>query len=374
MAKNFTLLIIFILSINLSYSQWYYKNFSFDGINRQYRIYVPSNYNASNPASLVMTLHGMGDNMTNFSTIGMNNIADTANIIVVVPQALSDPNAGTTWNSGAGYMGYFPNSGTNDVGFLNALLDTVQSNYAINQERVYSCGFSMGGYMTQRLACELTNRFTAVASVAGTIGQNITNCNSSKALPVAHFHGTADGTVPYTNNNLGIDVDSLISIWINRNNCSLTPIQTTFPDLATDGYTIDHFIYPNGEQGSEVELFKVNGANHVWLTYGNDIDYAIEIWKFFNKHKSMTTAGNEDISIEEYIEIYPNPVSEHMTLKSSDYKTCYFDIIDMNGKTLKTGQFTYETKIEISELKSGLYFLSFSSDKGIIKRQKFVIK
>ena len=174
--------------------------------------------------------------------------------------------------------------------------------------------------------------------------------------------------------NLGIDVDSLISIWINRNNCSLTPIQTTFPDLATDGYTIDHFIYPNGEQGSEVELFKVNGANHVWLTYGNDIDYAIEIWKFFNKHKSMTTAGNEDISIEEYIEIYPNPVSEHMTLKSSDYKTCYFDIIDMNGKTLKTGQFTYETKIEISELKSGLYFLSFSSDKGIIKRQKFVIK
>ena len=102
MIKLYTLIIIFTYSINIVYSQWLNKNFSFDGINRQYRIYIPLNYNASNPPSLVMTLHGMGDNMTNFSTIGMNNIADTANIIVLVPQALSDPNAGTTWNSGAG--------------------------------------------------------------------------------------------------------------------------------------------------------------------------------------------------------------------------------------------------------------------------------
>ena len=85
MIKNLTLLIVLIISVNQSYSQWTNKNFSFDGINRQYRIYVPSNYNASNPVSLVMTLHGMGDNMTNFSTIGMNYVADTANVIVIVP-------------------------------------------------------------------------------------------------------------------------------------------------------------------------------------------------------------------------------------------------------------------------------------------------
>ncbi len=374
MIKFFTFLIISICSANLSYSQWTNKNFSFDGINRQYRIYVPSNYNVSNPASLVMTLHGMGDNMTNFSTIGMNNVADTANVIVIVPQALSDPNAGTTWNSGAGYMGYFPNSGTNDVGFLNALLDTVQSNYAINQERVYCCGFSMGGFMTQRLACELANRFTAVASVAGTIGQNITTCNSSKVLPVAHFHGTSDGTVPYSNNSLGIDVDSLVSIWINRDNCSLSPIQTTFPDIAADGYTIDHFIYPNGEQGTEVELFKVIGANHVWLTYGNDINYTIEIWKFFNKHKTMTIAGNIELTLENNIEIFPNPVNDKMTLKSNNNLKNYYEIIDMNGKTISSGEFISEKSIATSEFKTGIYILNTScSEKGLVKRQKFVI-
>jgi polyhydroxybutyrate depolymerase len=373
MIKLYTIIIIFTYSINLVYSQWSNKNFSFDGINRQYRIYIPLNYNSSNPPSLVMTLHGMGDNITNFSMIGMNYVADTANVIVIVPQALSDPNAGTTWNSGAGYMGYFPNSGTNDVGFLNALLDTVQSDYVINQERVYCCGFSMGGFMTQRLACELANRFTAVASVAGTIGQNISTCNSSKVIPVAHFHGTSDGTVPYTNNNLGIDVDSLVKIWINRDICSTTPSQTTYPDIAADGYTIDHFIYPDGEQGTEVELFKVNGANHVWLTYGNDINYTVEIWKFFNKHKSMISAGNKEPYFEDNYEIFPNPVTESMIIKSNQYNTSYFEIIDMNGKTLSTGKFMLETTIATSEFKSGIYILSIKSENGYYKKQKIVV-
>ena len=136
MIKFIAVIIVLSYSNNIVYSQWSNKNISFDGINRQYRIYIPLNYNSTNPASLVMTLHGMGDNMINFSSIGMNNIADTANIIVIVPQALSDPTAGSTWNSGVGYMGYYPNSGTNDIGFLNALLDTVQTNFTINHERV----------------------------------------------------------------------------------------------------------------------------------------------------------------------------------------------------------------------------------------------
>jgi polyhydroxybutyrate depolymerase len=373
MIKHVTLTFAVFFSIFFSHSQWSNKNFSFGGTNRQYRIYIPLIYNTTNPASLVLTLHGMGDNMTNFSTIGMNLVADTANVIIVVPQALSDPNAGTTWNSGAGYMGYFPNSGTNDVGFLNALLDTIQSNYSINQERVYCCGFSMGSFMTQRLACELANRFTAVASVAGTLGQNITSCNSSKVIPVAHFHGTSDGTVPYSNNNLGIDVDSLINIWINRDNCSLTPIQNTFPDIAADGYTVDHFVYPNGEQGTEIELFKVNGANHVWLTYGNDIDYTVEIWKFFNKHKTMTIASTEELSSNGNIEVYPNPVNEILTIKSNHHQTILYEIFDMNGKSFSNGHFTFEKSIDITEIRPGLYILSTSTENGNIKRQKIVI-
>ena len=88
-----------LLSSVSAFAGWENKGFSFEGVNRTYRVYTPANYNTSNPASVVLTLHGLGDNMTNFSGIGFNNVADTANIIVVVPQAVADPMFGTAWNS-----------------------------------------------------------------------------------------------------------------------------------------------------------------------------------------------------------------------------------------------------------------------------------
>lgn len=356
------------------FSQWSNKSFTYDGSTRQYRVYLPSNYNQSSPASMVMTLHGMGDNMTNFSTIGMNFIADTANIIVVVPQALSDPYAGTTWNSGAGYMGYFPNSSVNDIGFLNSLLDTIQNNYSINANRVYCLGFSMGGFMTQRLACELTGRFTAVASVAGTIGQNINSCAPSKSIPLAHFHGTLDQTVGYTSNQYGINVDSLINMWVGLNSCDTSGLSSTFPDIASDGYTVDHFIYPNGNEGSEVELFRVNGANHVWLTYGNDIDYSVEIWNFFNKHKISLTAGLKTFNLSNTIQIFPNPTSEKLFVKIQENMNFDYIITQQNGKILLSGYTDVEHPIEINSLSKGIYFISCNSKDNKRYVQKFVIE
>ena len=117
------LALIFLACATASFGQWSNKTMSFGGTTRSYRLYVSPNYNASNPASIVMTLHGLGDNMTNFSNLGFAQIGDTANIIVICPQAVSDPLAGTAWNSGAGMMGYYPNSSVNDIGFLNALVE-----------------------------------------------------------------------------------------------------------------------------------------------------------------------------------------------------------------------------------------------------------
>lgn len=362
MKKITTLCLTFVLSLSL-FSQWQNKSFSFDGSNRQYRVYVPANYNVSNPASIVMTLHGMGDNMTNFSSIGMHLIADTANIIVVVPQALSDQYAGTTWNSGAGYMGYYPNSGVDDVGFLNALLDTVQANYSINEDRIYCCGFSMGGFMTQRLGCELTNRFTAIASVSGTIGNGISSCNPSKVLPVAHFHGTADQTVTYANGDYGIGADSLIHLWLGVNNCSLSPAMVTFPDLMNDGYTIDHYTYADGDQGTAVELFKVNGADHIWLTNANDINYTIEIWNFFNRHQTATV-GTKEIENTISISLFPNPATTEVELTNPSSIFDEYSIFTSSGTKITSENLPENNRISVEKLTKGVYFIQLTGQTG----------
>lgn len=384
MKSKILLFVLFLVTTSYwSNAQWSNKSFTFQTKVRSYRVYIPSIYNASNPASLVITLHGLGDNMTNFSGIGMNLIADTANIIVVVPLAIDDPTMAmyygtgnaTAWNSGAGFQGYYPNSAVNDVAFLNALMDTAQANYSINPSHIYICGFSMGGFMTERMACESNTRVAAFASVAGTIGIGLTSCNPGRPVPLAHFHGTGDQTVSYTANTYGINTDSLIHFWILNNSCDITATSSTFPDLVADGFTVDHYIYPNGDQGSEVELFKANGADHQWLyPPANDISYTIEIWKFFRKHElpaNMITP----ISNNQNVNIYPNPAKDFIQVtlpQSCSGKTYNIELINIYGQNVLSKTFSgldYILSINNKEIKSGIYFLKITgNDINISKK------
>lgn len=367
---------LLVLSLSSS-AQWSNKGFTFQGNARQYRVYKSPNYNASNPASLVLTLHGLGDNMTNFSGIGMNTVADTANIIVVVPQAMTDALAGTAWNSGAGMSGYFPNSSINDVAFMSALIDTIKNNYVINANRVYACGFSMGGFMTERLAIALNNKITAFASVSGTFGTGLSSYNPNKKISIAHFHGTADGTVPFAGNASGISADSLVKFWVNNDQCNTTPVHTALPNTKNDGYTVDHYKYINGLNNSEVEFFKVTGADHVWLTAANDISYTVEIWKFFNKHKTLTTTGINDIESKIEMTISPNPTTNKISIKSSDnVKNCTIKIYNTIGQQLFKQEWSgEETTISLknSGLVNGTYYLEFTNDSKTLTKKIVLI-
>lgn len=329
--KQLLLSLSWVLLAVPAFSQWQNNSFTHQSSNRQYRVYVPAGYNASNPASLVLTLHGLGDNMSNFSGIGMNLVADTANIIVVVPQALNDPLLGSSaWNSGAAYMGYTVNSGIDDVSFLSALIDTVSAHYSIDPQKVFSCGFSMGGFMTQRLALQLNNKVKAFASVAGTFGDGILPAgNPGRPVSIAHFHGTADGTIAYTGNAYGNDAQELLDFWVDNNNCSASPAITTLPDIASDGYTVEHWVYDGGDNSTVVEHFRVNGANHVWLTPSNDIFYTTEIWKFFNRYMETLSAEEQEANAPV---IFPNPATDKIGItlpvnaKDGDYTATLTDI------------------------------------------------
>lgn len=376
------LLLFLALSIIISVTvkaQWINKSFTFQTKLRQYRIYKPAIYNAANPASLVLTLHGLGDNMTNFSTIGMNYVADTANIIVIVPQAYTDPFAGAAWNSGAGSSGYFPNATINDMAFLNALIDTAIANYAIDQSRIYICGFSMGGFMTERMACESNTRIAAFASVAGTIGIGLTQCNPGRAIPIAHFHGTADGTVSYSANTYGINTDSLINFWVDNNLCNTTPTTSTFPDLVADGLTIDHYVYPNGQQNSIVELFKANGADHQWLyPPANDISYTIEIWKFFRRY-TLSTSNVIPVTNNQNINVYPSPAKDliNISLPQSCIDNNYnIKLINIYGHVVISKTFAgneYSLLLNNKAVKNGIYFLKINGD-GVNYSKKVLIE
>lgn len=255
-----------------------------NGLKRYYRQYIPASYRRDAAVPLVIALHGIGDTITNFSANGLEYYADTANFILAIPQAMTDPRSGaSTWNSGARFLGSILNEGIDDVGFLNYLMDTLSWRYNIDPERIYVCGFSMGGFMSYRLACEIGHRIAAIASVAGTVGDTL-DCHPRRAVPILQMHGIADSTVAYATNAYGISTTPTLKYFARANHCGRWPDTLHLPDLTNDGYTVDRIVWHDCKQNFGIEQFMVFGAGHVWLTNANDVDYTAEIWRFFRRY------------------------------------------------------------------------------------------
>jgi len=367
---SFTLLFTLItasFTAQLTTNSW-----NFGGLNRQYLTYVPASYNGTTPVPVVFCLHGLGDNMNNFYNIGMKFVADTANFIVVVPQAIVDPLAqASAWNSGASYLGYTLNGGVNDIGFINAIIDTLINNYNIDQRRVYSCGFSMGGFMTNRLGCQLSHRIAAIASVAGTIGGAVT-CNPGRTVPACHFHGTLDSTVYYEGNLYGNDAEELVAFWANNNGCNASPTITSLPDIAADDLLITHWEYTSCTNNATVEFYKVDSAEHVWLTPANDIFYTTEIWKFFMKHTHSEFVGIEsNENLNSAISVYPNPSNGEVFITTENsFSNATVTVFDAMGKMILTQNLTSNnTKIDLCNYENGIYFIQLNTTEGKITKK-----
>ncbi|MCX7861874.1 MAG: T9SS type A sorting domain-containing protein [Bacteroidales bacterium] len=350
------LVFLLIVSYKFSFSQ-VTKFLYFDGILRKYLEFVPSSYSSGQNVPLILCLHGLGDNAANFSSyMAMHFVGDTANFITIYPEA-TPSYLGNAWNSGIYYNGSIINEQINDVGFLLFLIDTIKKQYNIDTNRIYICGYSMGGFMTQRLACEAGNNITAIASVAGTIG-NALNCNPQKPIPVCHFHGTNDNIVPYYNNPFGLDPEELINFWKNINHSDGTVIFNTMPDIANDSIIVETYLYPC-PQSNDVLFYKAIGPNaqHQWFFLpAFDISYTFEIWRFFRQYNSVTSYTNTFEKINQ-THVYPNPASDYLFFGNYLSENIQkIELYDANGDKI-FHVVNPPNKVSISFLPSGYYFV-----------------
>lgn len=361
------LLFILILtsSLPLARAQSLFKTMTFGDTTRTYRIYIPALYDSSQPVPLVMALHGLGDNANNFQGVGFNHIANAENFIVAYPNALTDPLLGATgWSAGMN-----PLNAIDDVGFLNALIDTIQSEYSIDTNRIYACGFSMGGFMTHKLACESGERLAAIASVAGTLpATSVAICTPSRAMPVLHIHGTSDQTIPYDYGviffvvtNLG--ADSTTHYWELHNACNAAAQHDSFPDTESDGLTFEKFSYSGCADSSEVILIKANGMSHTWpYSPANDIDATEEIWNFFSRHRKVIpedTTGTSVSVAENVFSISPNPASKSISIQTNFTGKTEVMLRNVEGKEVFRHHFTGNTfSMELRDFAAGIYLLT----------------
>ena len=291
MTKKILLIFLFIPLFGIAQQQ-FNQTMIHDGNTREYIVYIPASYDGSTSYPLLFSFHGGGGTSSDFiNTNDMRPIADTAGFIAIYPQAAIDPDDGSfSWLHKA------PTT-HNDIFFIEAIIDTISTQYMIDDNRVYACGYSEGGIFSYELGCRLNNRIAAFSSVSGSMlvdafrdsYYDLGFCSPAHPTAVLLIPGTNDmsphstysGFQPYY-----MSADDITTYWSNYNNTDINPIISQLPNINTsDGSTVERRVWENGDNCVRVEELKVIGGDHDWPgTWGNmDISASVEVWNFVSK-------------------------------------------------------------------------------------------
>jgi len=275
------------------------ETLTFEGVERSYWLHIPAELPEAAP--LVLALHPrFGDGASMAEHTGFNAIADREGFIVAYPDGIDGE-----WNFIRGVAGY-PNP-LDDVAFLTALADTITETYPVDTARVYVAGFSNGGFMAQRIACEAPGPFAAFASVAASgFGGMLDVCLEPETAPAPMLliHGTADDNVPWEGNSVTrgdvtlyvtYPVPNTLAYWAEFNGCQPNSESEEVPTSRLSPGTSVRILRVDCPANASVALVMIQGGGHNWPSptreaysgsglINHDIDASEEIWAFFAAH------------------------------------------------------------------------------------------
>ncbi|GAC1378148.1 MAG: PHB depolymerase family esterase [Acidimicrobiales bacterium] len=224
------------------------------GERRTYLLHRPSTVRPGPPA-LVIVLHGASLTADQTETYyRWDELADREGFAVAYPQGL-----GKAWNAGSCCSGA-PARGTDDVGFVNTVIDDASRRVGADPRRLYLSGVSNGAMLTFRYACEHPGRLAAIGSVAGTL---TASCDHPPVVPLIEIHGLHDRAVPYlpgagtqeSGPALRLPARESIDRWRSADGCH-------DPKVVTTGAV--HVETSVCAPGADVKVITIDGAGHQW--------------------------------------------------------------------------------------------------------------
>jgi polyhydroxybutyrate depolymerase len=184
------------------------------------------------------------------------------NFIVASVNAATYENI-TSWNAGT-CCAPATDALENDVLLTSAIIEAVKKNYDIDSSRVWAAGHSNGGMMAYRLACDLSDKITAIAVVVGSLVD--TSCNPANQVSLLHIHGDLDPLVPVQGGGK-LDTPNIyysVLDYAKANSCNAS---------SSANFTSEEqqFIW-NCPNSSQVQLVNYLANSHEWAEgYSKDI-------------------------------------------------------------------------------------------------------
>jgi polyhydroxybutyrate depolymerase len=232
------------------------------GVKREYVLDVPDSVRARTPAPLLLDFHGWGHSGAGVWRISaFRELATTAGFVTVYPEGLPvQLRLGGTAQSLPGWE-MFTVAGNRDLAFVRALLDDLERRYCIDRARVFSTGFSNGGFFSALLGCALSDRIAAVAPVSG--GPLRVDCAPARGVPILIQHGRQDSLIPIDRARAARDD------WLKVNQCAAATKQA-------DGASCERWTACRA--GAVVEYCEGDYA-HTWPP-----DASARVWTFLLAH------------------------------------------------------------------------------------------
>jgi polyhydroxybutyrate depolymerase len=281
-----------------------YESLTVDGTVRSYRIDQPNQL----PAPLVIILHPntqTPDDMVRRTS--WPAVAKREQFIAIYPEGQN--RAWADFRNGSGRIGPDPPEGTDDVGFLTALIGKLTASGAADPHRIYVTGISNGGAMAMTMVCARAELFAAAASAVFNLNDAFAaNCRPSRPVPLLLMNGTDDPLIPYeggkgTHRFAGPEFWSTgrtFEFWKKINGCADDAPPARVPDRDPDDNSSVTRIEGRCPAGRDIVLYRIDGGGHrfpgwrddsseptlVDALFGpqnHDIDGAETIWEFFRR-------------------------------------------------------------------------------------------
>ena len=250
---------------------------------------LPQTLQEGERVPLLLVLHGFG--VTSgllIAKAGLNQVADQKKFAYLAPEGTRDSLGRPFWNAGKSCCDLDHRS-IDDVKRLRELLEANLDHASIDPKRVFVIGYSNGGFMAQRLACDMGNRIAGVISVAGASPSPDVPCPQSSPLAVLEIHGDADPIVHYAGGTVfdRTDVETHASaldtakFWAQHLSCGSVARTVSNIDLEPHVAERETQVQRYDDCRGAVELWTVKGGGHYVALQPPAIE---AIWGFVQAH------------------------------------------------------------------------------------------
>jgi polyhydroxybutyrate depolymerase len=220
---------------------------------------------------LLVFLHGLGGSGADLARgLELAAWAEDRGFAFMAPEGHLDYSGRRFWNATESCCN-FDQLAVDHVAQLREWLTSAISSPAVDPARVYLIGYSNGGFMAYRAACELSSLLRGIVSIAGAAPADASTCRPERKLSVVQVHGDADPIVAFAGGHLFADsrrprhpsAEKSVEGWASLDGCSAAPVVMRNLDLdpRIPGGETEVSSFPNCESG-RVELWRIRGGDH----------------------------------------------------------------------------------------------------------------